>query len=79
MDPPAVYISLARWERVRLWGELGAVRTSYLGVLRKDAVPYVCSFGHGYKEGSVWNRPLQYFSQPKDAGVFPSPVGRGLG
>ena len=66
MDPPAVYISLARWERVRLWGELGAgcvrfplarwervrvrddsirdVSTSYLGVLRKDAVPYRAFF-----------------------------------
>jgi hypothetical protein len=71
MDPPAVYISLARWERVRLWGELGAVRTSYLGVLRKDAVPYVCSFRYGYKKGSVWNQPLQYFSQPLDASAFP--------
>ena len=68
MDPPAVYISLARWERVRVRGELGAVRTSYLGVLRKDAVPYVCPFGHGYKKGSVWNRPLRYFSQPRDVG-----------
>ena len=29
-------------------------------------VPYVCSFGHGYKKGSVWNRPLRYFSQPRD-------------
>ena len=37
-------------------------------VLRKDAVPYGCFFGHGYKEGSVWNRPLQYFSQPWDVG-----------
>ena len=40
----------------------------------RDAVPDGCPFGHGYKEGSVWNRPLRYFSQPRDVGdvdVFP--------
>jgi len=34
-----------------------------------DAVPYGCLFWHGYKEGSVWNRPLRYFSQPQDVGI----------
>jgi len=35
-------------------------------VLRNDAVPDRCFFGHGYKEGSVWNRPLQYFPQQRN-------------
>ena len=26
-----------------------------------NAVLYGCPFWHGYKEGSVWNRPLHYF------------------
>jgi len=37
-------------------------------VLCKDAVPDGYPFEHGYKEGSVWNRPLRYFSQPRDVG-----------
>ena len=54
---------LALWERVRV--REGSER---------DVIPYGCPFGHGYKEGSVWNRPLRYFSQPRDVGdvdVFP--------
>jgi len=44
---PSVF-SLAHWERVRVRDDsIRDVSTSYLGVLRKDAVPYVCSFGHG--------------------------------
>jgi len=39
-----------------------------LSVLCKDAVPYGSPFGHGYKKGSVPNRPLRYFSQPRDVG-----------
>jgi len=38
---------LALWER-------GRVREGS----ERDGVPYGCLFGHGYKEGSVWNRPL---------------------
>ncbi|HOP02054.1 MAG TPA: hypothetical protein PKX58_07635 [Flexilinea sp.] len=58
---------LALWERVRV--REGSER---------DVIPYGCPFGHGYKEGSVWNRPLRYFSQPWDVGiadVFPLALG----
>jgi len=44
--------SLALWERVRVREDS-----------ERDVVPDGCPFGHGYKEGSVWNRPLRYFSR----------------
>ena len=50
--------SLALGERVRVREDS-----------ERDAVPDGCPFGHGYKEGSVWNRPLRYFSQPQDVGI----------
>ncbi len=50
--------TLALWERVRVREDS-----------ERDTVPDGCPFGHGYKEGSVWNRPLRYFSQPWDVGI----------
>ena len=48
-------------------GRRGRRPLHILGLLRKDDAPYGCLFGHGYKEGSVWNRPLHYLFLKRDA------------
>jgi len=80
MDPPAVYISLARWERVKVREEFGTgcVRFS---LARWERVRVREEFEKGRVCFSLahWERVRVREDSIRDTSVFPSPVGRGTG